>query len=186
MESGYRVWVLPCQTLSHCQMTIDSQKREQFESCVRDCADSIYRVAYRLSGNETLARELVQETYLNAWKSLDRLSDPAKTRSWMFAILRNQFSKLIRKESKAVVTSVEFDEPVEKELPDTETQEAVQNAVQSLDEAHRLPILLVSMEGMSVEEAAEILELPKGTVLSRLHRARQKLKETLSRDLMKA
>ena len=65
---------------------------------------------------------------------------------------------------------------------DNDTTDRVQTALQTLDDIHRLPVLLVSLEGMSVEEAAGILDVPRGTVLSRLHRGRAKLKEILSRD----
>lgn len=167
-------------------MVINPEKLQCFEQCVRDCADALYRVAFRLIGNETLATELVQETYLNAWRSLDSLMDHRKLKSWMFSILRNQYSKLIRKESKAVSTLESPDtEAYEPSSEQQEVQDLVQLALAELDEAHRLPVLLVSMEGLSVEEASEILEIPKGTILSRLHRGRAKLKQILSRELAK-
>ena len=166
----------------------DKTLQQQFEDCVERCADSLYRVAYRLTSNATLARELVQETYLNAWRNLESLEDPQKLRGWMFAILRNQYSRLIRKESKTARAYEHLEtiaiETTGPEQPN-EKIDAVQAAINELDEKHKLPILLVSMEGMSVEEAAEILKLPKGTVLSRLHRGRQKIKVALIRDGIK-
>ncbi len=134
-----------------------------------------------MTGNSTLAMELVQETYLNAWKGLDSLADPNRMKGWLFAILRNQYSKLIRKESKSstLIESMQLSIPSRPDSTQNETTEIVQSAIQKLDEKHRMPLLLVSMEGLSVEDAAEVLELPRGTVLSRLHRARQKLKNIL-------
>ena len=169
-------------------MVLEPNRRKLFEDCVSQCADSVYRVSYRLTGDETLARDLVQETYLNAWKSLETLQDPQKLKSWMFAILRNQYSKMIRTESKAVASADVSDVPEsqdsigEDELSKKETADQVQQAIQKLDEPFRLPVLLVSMEGMSVEEAAGALDLPRGTVLSRLHRGREKLKSILTRE----
>lgn len=160
-------------SLSHVQL------QQRYEDCVELCADSLYRVAFRLTGNQTLANELVQETYLNAWKSLDSLSDPKKMRSWMFSILRNQYTKLIRKESRQASTSDQAYEAAARDEPDPSVSETIQSAISKLDPKHRMPVLLVSMEGMSVDEAAGILEIPRGTVLSRLHRGRQKLKELL-------
>lgn len=159
----------------------ETQLQQVFEDCVEACADSLYRVAFRLTSNKTLASELVQETYLNAWQNLGSLQDPKKMRSWIFAILRNQYSKLIRKESRAPVTS-RLAEPVVTGPEQREEQAGlVQSAIDELDDKHKLPILLVSMEGLSVEEAAGILDLPRGTVLSRLSRGREKLKQILLR-----
>lgn len=155
----------------------------QYEECVVACADSMYRVAFRLTSNSTLARELVQETYLQAWKNLNSLKDPTKLRGWMFSILRNQYTKLLRKESK-VAKSVEHIETFAQPKPtenNNDSQEIVQAALATLDDKHRLPLLLVSMEGMSVEEASKILDVPRGTILSRLSRGREKLKTEILR-----
>lgn len=159
-----------------------SQLRQQFEDCVDSCADSIYRVAFRLTANPTLARELVQETYLNAWRSLPSLEDPGRMRAWMFAILRNQYSKLMRHESKSVTTQAAMEHLPDQESRSDETTDEVQFALNKLDDNHKLPLLLVTMEGMSVAEAASVLGLPRGTVLSRLSRGREKLKQILSRQ----
>lgn len=93
--------------------------------------------------------------------------------------MRNQYTKLIRKESREASTSDQAYEVAAPVEPDHHVSETVQSAVSKLDLKHRMPVLLVSMEGLSVDEAASILEIPRGTVLSRLHRGRQKLKELL-------
>ena len=103
-------------------------------------------------------------------------------RGWLFAILRNQYSKLIRKEARSAQTTEHLDAVAVYEKPVDQTTEAVQLAIEELDKNHKLPLLLVSMEGMSVDQAAETLGIPRGTVLSRLHRAREKLKWILIRD----
>lgn len=159
----------------------DEELLRQYESCVVACADSMYRVAFRLTSNSTLARELVQETYLQAWKNLRSLKDPAKLRGWMFSILRNQYTKLIRKESKVANPTEHIEmvaEPSSSENKN-DSQEIVQAALATLDDKHRLPLLLVSMEGMSVEQASEVLDVPRGTILSRLSRGREKLKSAI-------
>ena len=163
-------------------MPADSQHQELFESCVDQHADSMYRVAFRLTGDRELASELVQETYLHAWKGLDSLRDKTRMRSWIFGILRNQYTKLLRKLPKA--TQLTQPESVESSLPPTEpeiSRQMVQQAIQQLDDKHKFPILLVSMEGMSAEAAGEILDVPRGTILSRLHRGRQQLKILIER-----
>lgn len=164
-------------------MPAEPQHQELFESCVDQHADSMYRVAFRLTGDRELASELVQETYLQAWKGLDSLRDKSRMRSWVFGILRNQYTKLLRKLPKA--TQLSRPESVESSLlnqtePEA-TREIVQKAISQLDDKHKLPILLVSMEGMSVEAAGEVLDVPRGTVLSRLHRGRKQLKTIIER-----
>ncbi len=163
-------------------MAKETELQQQFEKCVDQCADSLFRVAFRLTGNRTLASELVQETYLNAWKNIAGLNDTDAMQGWLFAILRNQYSKLIRKESRSTPTSEHLDSIAVVEKRVDQTADMVQEAVGSLDEIHRLPLLLVSMEGFTVEATARILDVPRGTVLSRLHRARQKLKQILTRE----
>lgn len=164
-------------------MPIDDQLQRQFETAIDQHADSMYRVAYRLTGHRDLASELVQETYLQAWQGLGSLRDHTRLRAWMFGILRFQFSKQIRRELRTSSLSPEVAGEVAESGNDgnDELKDTVQSAIGELGEEFRLPILLVSMEGMPVDEAAEILEIPRGTVLSRLHRGRQKLKEILER-----
>lgn len=162
------------------------EAQRQFEECVERCADSLFRVAYRLIGNRTLASELVQETYLSAWKSIGSLKDPDRIRAWMFSILRNQYTKLLHKEKRHVPTSEHLSDVSKTESTNDDAVDRVQAALAMLDEKHKLPVLLVSLEGMTVEEAANVLDTPRGTVLSRLHRGRQKLKEILSRDQAQA
>lgn len=164
-------------------MPAESQHQELFESCINQHADSMYRVAFRLTGDRELASELVQETYLAAWKGLESLRDQTRMRSWIFGILRNQYTKLLRKLPKA--TQLAQPESIESGVakttePET-TREIVQKAIEELDDKHKLPILLVSMEGMSVEAAGEVLDVPRGTVLSRLHRGRKQLKTIIER-----
>ena len=128
-----------------------------------------------------MARELVSETYLNAWQSLSSLSDLDKMRGWLFSILRNQYTKFIRAEQKAAPTTDQLEQVAATSKFGSSQNELVRVALEKLEDKFKLPLLLVAMEQLSVEEAASILELPRGTVLSRLHRGRQKLKEHLIR-----
>lgn len=170
--------------MAHQKVLHEESLRALFESCVDSCADSIYRVAFRLTGNQTLASELVQETYLNAWKSIGSLKQKDRMRSWIFSILRNQYTKLLKAEKKIPI-EMSVAEPIATEETSDEItrsrQAALQEAIGSLPEQQRIPILLCSMEGLTVDEAAEVLGWPRGTVLSRLHRGKQKLKDQLLR-----
>ena len=154
--------------------------QSQFEACVEQCADSIYRVAFRLTGNDTLARELVQNTYLEAWANIGKLKDRKKLRGWMFAILRNQYSKLVREERRSIATTDQLGEIAETKKEELDNAAAIQEAIDRLDEKYKLPLLLVAIDQMSIDMAAEVLGIPRGTVLSRLHRGREKLRQSLS------
>lgn len=156
-------------------------RRRLYEHCVRDQAASMYRLAYRLTGSADLAEELVQTTFYCAWRSLHQLKDHSKMGGWMFSILRNQHAKLRRKRrGERELTDAMIDNLASNPHDsDGDTGEAIQNAIQRLDDNHKLPLLLVAMEEYSIEAAAEALGWPRGTVLSRLHRGRQKLKSLL-------
>lgn len=157
--------------------------RERFENCVHSCADSLYRVAFRMTGNATLASELVQETYLNAWRGLDSINDVSRMRAWLFSILRFQYTKLIRREGRYETVGTGLNSIPGRDRKSVEPiVDRVQVAMGQLPEMHKLPLLLVAMEGFSVDEAAQSLDLPRGTVLSRLHRGRQKLRLILQAD----
>jgi len=131
-----------------------SDLRKLFEACVESCSESMYRVAWRMTGDAGTAEELVQETFSQAWQKIDSLRDSA-------------------------VESV-----VDHRLESGKNEQAdiVQRAIEQLNDNQRLPILLVSMEGLSVDEASEILNIPRGTVLSRMHRGRQRLKEIIEKE----
>lgn len=167
-------------------MPTDIERRRVFEQCINDQAASLYRVAYRLLGCRDLAQDLVQETYCQAWRGLESLVDITKIRGWLFAILRNQYSKLLRR-GKRWHTMGETLEMVDREsnsdLIHQERNDLVQYALEQLSEDHKLPILLVTMEGWSVAEAAEWLDVPEGTVLSRLHRGREKLRRIIAAEV---
>ncbi len=172
-------------------MPDEAQRERIFEQCVDAHSESLYRVAFRLTGNHDLANELTQESYLQAWANIGSLHELTKMRSWMFAILRNQYSKLIRKIARtrqlddATADAIAGREtaPTHSATESTNPERLVRLAIEQLDENQKLPLLLVTMEGLSVEEAAEALDIPKGTVLSRLHRGRAKLKSILQRDI---
>lgn len=165
-------------------MPRNSPLQRQFESAVDQYADSLFRVAFRLTGQQDRAVDLVQETYLQAWRGLESLRDPAKLRGWMFGILRNQYLKSIRQEVRMTALANErMDELAgPAPVPQGEARELIQTALEQLDDEQRMPIVLVAMEGIAVDEAAEILGLPRGTVLSRLHRGRQRLREIVERQ----
>jgi RNA polymerase sigma-70 factor, ECF subfamily len=160
-------------------MPPNDQDRLTFEAAVEAFSESLYRVAFRLTGNHHTANELVQETYLGAWKNIAQLKDHTKLRGWLFAILRNQFSKICQRKKVNTSELGEIDAIPMTHPHSADLQETVNEAIQKLDDDLRLPILLVTMEGWSVAETADMLGIPVGTVLSRLHRGRDRLRHYL-------
>ncbi|MEM7477234.1 MAG: RNA polymerase sigma factor [Planctomycetota bacterium] len=161
-------------------MPQEAEYRQDFEDCVHDCADSLYRVAFRLTGEASAAQDLVQETYLNAWKGIKTLESKARMRAWVFAILRNQYSKYLRQEKKISTHSSNVDSLMAQTTSTPQIPDEIQKAIDKLDDKHKLPLLLMTMEGLTADETATALDIPRGTVLSRVARAKDKLRRTLS------
>lgn len=164
-------------------MAQSDELKQRYLRCVNLHADAMYRLAFRLTGNAELASDLVQEAFTAAWQGIETLKDPEKMKSWMFTILRFQYTKMLRRIKKTqTLDSYQLEMVPQRETGDQDTQERsrlLQSAINQLEDKFKLPLLMVSMEGLAVTDAAEVLGVPKGTVLSRLHRARGQLKEKL-------
>ena len=120
----------------------------------------MYRVARRLSGNSGEAEDLVQESFAQAWQKIDSLRDSSRMRSWLFAILRNQYLKSVRKKKPVASSDVEQIADHRTATPSEEgSSDIVQAALEQLDEDQRMPILLVSMEELSAEEALSLIHI---------------------------
>ena len=159
-------------------------RRELYEQWVRQFAPELYRFAYRLTGQREKAEDILQETFVEAWKSLDQQRDPARARAWLYQILRFRHAHLVRDERHERLTREEL--PLDRPEPQTLTplqkladEESLQKALQTLTPELRQTFLLVFAAGHTCREAAEALQIPLGTVLSRLDRARQLLREKL-------
>jgi RNA polymerase sigma factor (sigma-70 family) len=154
----------------------------------------LYNFAFRLTFDEDDAHDLVQETYLKAYRFIDSYEKGTNAKAWLFRILKNSFINDYRKQSKqpgmvdyqeveAYYNSDDVDEPITADLRVDAFKDMlgdeVANALNALDVDFRTIIILCDLEGFTYEEMAKILDIPIGTVRSRLHRARQLLKEKL-------
>ncbi len=155
--------------------------------------DAVYTFAYRLTGDATQAEDLVQEVYLKAWRFLSRYEEGTNAKAWLFRICRNAFineyrtkkSRPYKVDYEDVVVYHNEDDPVapryfglHEEMGSTLIGDEVTLAINSLSPAFRTVVLL-DLEDFTYEEIAAILEIPIGTVRSRLHRARNVLAEKL-------
>ena len=170
------------------------EKERVFEEEFLPHIHSIFNFAFRITINEDDAKDLVQETFLKAFRFINSFTMGTNAKAWLFRILKNSFINEFRKQSKEppkvdyqeVETYYNTDE-VEGDIYHDLRVEAVQNmigdevsnALNMLDVDFRTVIILCDMEGFTYEEMAVILDIPIGTVRSRLHRARNLLKEKL-------
>lgn len=157
--------------------------KTEITQLVLDHHREIYAYAYRLCGSVADAEDLTQMVFLTAHEKLEQLRDITKARGWLYAILRSHFLKLCRKKRPVPAATIEmnFDEfagPVE-EASDIDS-ERLQIALAELPDPHRIVLVMFYFEQCSYQEIAERLEMPMGTVMSRLARAKARLRNHLS------
>jgi len=169
----------------------DAEKRQSFEREALIHLDSLYRVALRLTGNPSEADDLVQETMLKAYRAWHQFQQGTNAKGWLLTILRHAFINEYRRRTRhpetvdldAIEPFTVFDE-VQDEDPqgtffDRIVDDQVLRAIDELPEQFRETVVLSDVEGLSYEEIARILEVPVGTVKSRLFRARRLLQQKL-------
>src|SRR4051794_6545722 len=152
------------------------------EKLVADHYAALYRYAYRLSGTAADAEDLTQEAYCRAQVSLSQLRDVRRARPWLFSILRNAYLHRVRAERQLRCVTLddvpEVPERLPEPLPEVEP-EKLQQALDELSEVFRTPIILYYFEDFSYRDIAEQMDLPLGTVMSRLARAKAYLRGRL-------
>jgi RNA polymerase sigma-70 factor (ECF subfamily) len=142
---------------------------------------ALYRYAYRLTGSAADAEDLTQEAFCTAQLTFRQLRDPDRAKPWLFTILRNAFLKRVRDDKPCVSLDGVGDlpEPLPEALPDIDPEQ-LQQALNELPEVYRTPIILYYFEDFGYREIAEQMELPIGTVMSRLARAKGYLRNRLA------
>ena len=172
--------------------------QSEFESMAMPFMDQLYSHALRLTKNSSDAEDLVQETYLKGYRAFSSFEEGTNLRAWLFRILTNSFINNYRKKQRG------FDEEdlddledmyLHRRLGSTQipslgmsaedmlferlTEEEIKDAVEDLPTQYREVVLLADVQGFSYKEIADILDIPDGTVMSRLHRGRAKLQKDL-------
>ena len=170
----------------------------EFESMAMPFMDQLYSHALRLTKNSSDAEDLVQETYLKGYRAFSSFKEGTNLRAWLFRILTNSFINNYRKKQRGF-DEEDFDEiddmylhrrlgsiqnstlgmSAEDMLFERLTEDEIKDAVENLPTQYREVVLLADVQGFSYKEIAEILEIPNGTVMSRLHRGRAKLQKVL-------
>jgi RNA polymerase sigma-70 factor (ECF subfamily) len=160
--------------------------RLRYEEWVRAYAPELYRYAYRLTGNPQVAEDILQETFMEAWRCVDKQSEPGKARAWLFQILRYRHAHYRRdnRRQRQVTPLADSgdDHPADSTRPHLDTladRDALQTALNSLSDPIRLTFVTVFVEGRTCRQAAQALHIPLGTVLSRLDSARRSLRAAM-------
>ena len=186
------------------QVMTDQHTKTWFSRHVEGCMNSLYGLAFRLTRNAADAEDLAGDAVAKAWSALDTLDDNERFRAWLFRILHNCFISDYRKKSVRPV-EMAFDELAsdeseddvssfligqsddflqwwanpEREFANTMLGEKIIEAIDLLPDAFRITVILVNVEGLSYDEAAEVLGVPPGTVRSRMKRGRTMLQKEL-------
>jgi RNA polymerase sigma-70 factor, ECF subfamily len=174
----------------------DHQQGWNFEAAAMPFVDALYNTAYRMTRNAEDAEDLVQETYFKAYKYYDKFEEGTNFKAWLFKIMKNTFINNYRKRLLAPPQSdfADIEESFESQVSEEAGQhiknpeeefledvldEDVQRSLESLPPDYRMVVLLADLEGFSYKEIAEILDVPVGTVMSRLYRGRRLLEKTM-------
>ena len=172
--------------------------KDQFTSDAMQYAAQLFSTALRMTRSRSDAEDLVQETYIKGWRSFHTFQEGTNLRAWLFRIMTNTYiNKYNAKKRKG--TEVELDDveelflykrlgsidqsqlssSAEDQMLELFTDDEVKNALEELPEDFRVPVLLSDVDGFSYKEIAEMLEIPIGTVMSRLHRGRKAMQKML-------
>jgi RNA polymerase sigma-70 factor (ECF subfamily) len=171
--------------------------RAKFADLAMEHMPALYTAALRMTRNAADAEDLVQETYLKAYRAFDSFTEGTNLKAWLYRILTNTYINSYRAaKRRPEVSDVEDVEDLylyhrlapgngtgrsaEEEALAGFTDEEVKEAIEALPEAFRIAVLLADVEGFSYKEIADITDVPIGTVMSRIHRGRRALQKTLA------
>jgi len=166
-------------------MSADRARRIEFERAILVYLDEVYRYAFRIARDAERAEDLTQETFLQAWRSFDHFTMGTNARAWVYRILHNVRSHSLRGLARERATvgiddvpagALAYDPP----LPAIFERRIVEEAFATLDDASRELVVLADVEGFTYREIGDILQVPLGTVMSRLSRARRRLRSLVS------
>ena len=172
--------------------------QEQFTADAMQYAPQLFSTALRMTRNRSDAEDLVQETYIKGWRSFHTFQEDTNLRAWLFRIMTNTYINKYNAQ-KRKGTEVELDDveelflykrlgsidqsqlssSAEDQMLELFTDDEVKNALEELPDDFRIPVLLSDVDGFSYKEISEMLEIPIGTVMSRLHRGRKAMQKML-------
>ena len=163
---------------------MSSENRIAFEKLVYEYIDDLQRYALWLCKNPALANDLVQETFLRAWKAFGKLREQKAAKSWLITILRREYARTFERKVPdfANLDDLELADQLEPDPDDRAEVRLMREAMLNLDRKYREPIVLQVIGGFSCDEIAEILGITRSAVMTQLFRARQKIRDSLQVD----
>jgi len=158
-----------------------AERKRRFDALARQYADDLFRFGVWLCGDHALAGDLVQETFMRAWRALDSLKDTGAAKSWLITILRREYARTFERKVPPItdIDNVVVAEETELAPEDRAERDLLRKAMLELDEKYREPLILQTVMGLSIAEIAGTLELTESAVMTRVFRAREKLKQRL-------
>jgi len=156
-----------------------ANKHLEFEALVHAYSVDLYRYAYWLCKEKSLAEDIVQETFVRAWKALDKLKDAKAAKAWLITIMRREMARHFKKYPAVDLPLDEVEDIQNEEGLDSVSSIALHQAIATLPAEYCEPLLLQVLGGYSCNEIAEILNINPGAVMTRTFRARQKLHRLL-------
>lgn len=191
--------------MSELERSLLKRLRERDERAFRELIethrDRVYNITYRMLGNRPEAEDVAQEVFITVFKTIDTFREEAKFSTWLYRVTvnhcKNRIKYLARRherdrdeldETSSQTTGAINGTPLRNPQPDRALESAqmeilLQQAIENLDDEHRIVVVLRDVEDLSIEEICEITGLPDGTVKSRLHRARLALRKKLQRHV---
>jgi len=165
-------------------MNNEAGRQAKFNQLAQAYGADLYRYAMWICGNDALAKDLVQETFLRAWKALDNLKDSGAAKSWLITILRREYARTFERKVPKFTDVETVVVPEDRELePDDRTEiKLLRQGIMKLAPKYREPLLLQVVMGYSCEEISKQLGVSKSAVMTQLFRAREQLKSRLQKD----
>jgi len=162
-------------------------KKSRFDAIAGQYSTDLFRYAVWMCGDQTLAKDLVQETFLRAWRALDSLKDEKAAKGWLFTIIRREYARTFERK---VPLFVDVDDVVVRDETNIEPEDnseigILREAIGKLPKKYREPLLLQVVGGYSCNEIAEQLGVSRSAVMTQLFRAREKLKDVLAGDTLR-
>lgn len=153
-----------------------AKQHHEFEALVHAYSADLYRYAFWLCKDKALTEDIVQETFIRAWKALDKLQDAKAVKAWLITILRREMARSFKRKATFDLPLDDIEHFENSTGLDNINTIALRQAVAKLPEEYREPLLLQVIGGYSCTEIAEILNIKPGAVMTRTFRARQKLR----------
>ncbi len=163
----------------------DASRTSQFEAMVNAYSKDLYRYGLWLTKDAQVSEDLVQETFLRAWKAMDQIKDPKAVKSWLFTIYRRENARRFEKirPDTSPIDDINVDQfaQIEDSFAKTEVI-ALRKSLKDLPEEYLEPLLMQVLGGYTCDEIGEMLDIKSGAVMTRLFRARKKMRALLEDD----